>query len=282
MIRLPNFFIVGASKAGTTAICDALASHPDICFSERKEPNFFSKFNVNLQEIPADQLMEYTKLFPIHSPKQLMGEGSVAYLTSHNAVYWIKKYNPAAKIVIVLRNPIQRIVSLYEMYCRLGMMKMSPEEAFSGNNYLVKQCLLYEDIKRYINAFFREQIFIMLFDDLTNNPMKELNNLYNFLGVEETVNSVLSLRNQGGLTKSKLLGFLTNQSLIKIAKDVLPKSKHAQVDNFIKSMFFKKTKLTSNQKEELENIFYYDVVKIGNLIDQDLVRKWQIYGSSNK
>ena len=138
MNKLPDFFIVGASKAGTTAICNSLASHPNICFSKKKEPNFFSEININLEEIPDDELLAYKKLFHIHSSMELSGEGSVNYLASHNAVYWIKKYIPSAKIIIILRNPIERIVSLYEMYSRLGKMKMTPEKAFTENSYLVK------------------------------------------------------------------------------------------------------------------------------------------------
>ena len=279
MNKLPDFFIVGASKAGTTAICNSLASHPNICFSEKKEPNFFSEFDTSLEGIPDDQFLAYKKLFHIHSSMELSGEGSVKYLTSYNAVYWIKKYIPSAKIIIILRNPIERIISLYEMYSRLDKMKMTPEKAFTEKSYLVKQCMMYESIMRWINAFSREQVFIMIFDDFRENPMQEFKKLCLFLGLEENMNSIVDIKNRGGVPKSKILGLLANRNLIQVAKKVLPKSKHTKIDNFIKRAFFRKISLTSNQKKELESIFYTDITKIGNLIDRDLSFTWEIFDS---
>ena len=153
MNKLPDFFVVGAAKAGTTAICDIIATHPEICFSSVKEPNFFSTFEVTLQEISSDKLLEYQELFKCEDSEQLRGEGSVRYLNSDKALYWIHKYVPSAKIIIILRNPLERIVSLYEMYDRLGKMKLTYEEAFSENSYLVKQSILYKFIINYIKTF---------------------------------------------------------------------------------------------------------------------------------
>ena len=273
MDKLPNFFLVGASKSGTTAICDALTSHPDICFSENKEPNFFSNFDSDLKEIPDEQLLEYKKLFRHHSSEKLIGEGSVKYLMSRNAAYWIRKYIPSAKILIVLRNPLKRIVSLYEMYVRVGVMKMSPEEAFSENSYLINQCMMSEKIEHYINTFSRDQVFIMIYEDFLSEPEQEFNSLCRFLGVAENLNPVIRVRNRGGIPRSKLLNFLRDRRLIEIVKKVLPLSEGIWFDNFVKRTFFKKLSLKSNQKKELEKIFYSDVSKVGNLIDRDLLQE---------
>ncbi|MDJ0732407.1 MAG: sulfotransferase [Crocosphaera sp.] len=274
MNKLPDFFIVGASKAGTTAICNILATHPDICFSSVKEPNFFSSFDIALQEIPSNKLSEYKKLFRCEASDRLMGEGSVGYLNSNKALYWIHKYVPSAKIIIILRNPLERIVSLYEMYDRLGKMKVTYQEAFSKNSYLVKQSIVYESIINYINTFSRNQVFIMIYDDFRKQPQQELNSLYQFLGIGENFDPVITIKNKGGVPKSKLLNFLKFRPLIEIVKQIIPKSVHTQVDNFIKDKFFQKIKLTLKQKKELASIFYSDVQKIGDLLNRDLCQEW--------
>lgn len=281
MDRLPDFFLVGASKAGTTYICEALASHPDICFSEKKEPNFFSDFDINLEEIPSEKLLRYQRLFHIQNPKQILGEGSVKYLNSPNAAYWINRYIPSAKIVIILRNPIQRVVSLYEMYTRLGNMQMSPDQAFSVSSYVVKQCLMYEKIMLYINTFSQDQVLVMIFDDFLKNQDQAFRRLCQYIGVEKAPRILPKVRNKGGVPKSSFLKFINNRNLIEKAKKLVPNSKHSQVDYSIKSMFFKKIRLKPTQREELQSFFYDDVKKISTLIDLDLCQEWQLCGDSN-
>lgn len=272
--KLPNFFVVGASKAGTTAICDILATHPEICFSSIKEPNFFSSFDITLEEIPTHELSEYKQLFRCEASEKLMGEGSVGYLNSNQALHWINKYTPSAKIIIILRNPLERIISLYEMYDRLGKMKLTYQEAFSKDSYLVYQSILYKFVINYINTFSEKQVFIMIFDDFKKNPQQKMKTLYKFLGIEETFEAVIRSRNKGGVPKSKILNFLKFRPLIKIAKRVIPSSAHTSIDNFIKNKFFKKTTLTINKKKELANIFYPDVKAIGDLLNRDLCTEW--------
>ena len=282
MDKLPDFFVIGASKAGTTAICDVLAAHPDICFSEKKEPNFFSEFDLNSKEIPSERFLEYKELFHVHSSKQLLGEGSVQYLQqSRKAAYWINNYIPSAKIVIILRNPIQRVVSLYEMYTRIGILKISFEEAFTEGSDIVKQCLIYENIMHYFDTFSRDQVLIVIFDDLLNNQDQVFSRIFQFIGVREAMSVPLQQRNQGKFPKLRFLRLLFSRTLVELGKKILPESKHSQVDNFIKNTFFKKIQLTSNQKEELKRVFYSDVSKIGHLIGRDICQEWQIGGVWN-
>ncbi|MEM8639773.1 MAG: sulfotransferase domain-containing protein [Cyanobacteria bacterium P01_G01_bin.54] len=276
MIRLPDFFLVGASKAGTTAICETLANHPHICFSEQKEPDFFSEFDISLNAIPHEKLLEYQQLFCVNESHQLLGEGSVRYLNSPQATYWINRYVPSAKIIIILRNPMQRIISLYEMYSRMGIMQMTPDQAFTVESYVAKQCLLYKHIIRYIDTFSKEQVLIMTFDDFLKDQAQAFLRLCQFIGVQKTSNMTMPERNKGGVPRSKSLSWMSNRKLIRIAKKILPISKRAQVDNFIKKTFFKKISLSSIQQDQLKQFFYGDVEQISNLIERDLCQEWQL------
>lgn len=281
--KLPDFFLAGSSKAGTTSICDSLAQHPDICFSSKKEPNFFCSFDTDLGEIPNEDWSQYQSLFDVQKPDQLIGEGSVKYLNSPQAAYWMQKYVPSAKIIFVLRNPVQRVVSLYEMYIRLGIEKakiMGQDEAFTPDGFVVKQGLLYDRIMRYINAFSRSQVLIMTFDDFVKKRTQAFHELFQFIGVEDSPNVSLNLRNKGGVPSSNYLSILTNRNLVATAKRVIPKSKHSQLDYFIKSKFFKKVSLKPEQEKFLRGFFCEDVKKISDLIGRDLCLEWQLLDSA--
>ncbi|RLB86585.1 MAG: hypothetical protein DRH26_17050, partial [Deltaproteobacteria bacterium] len=114
-----NFFIVGAPKSGTTALYTYLSTHPDIFFPSHKEPNFFAKDYPNIGGRLKTKL-EYEKLFANHQQK-LAGDASVCYLSSNTAPQAIKDYNSQAKIIIMLRNPVDLFLSehsqlLYSFY----------------------------------------------------------------------------------------------------------------------------------------------------------------------
>jgi len=146
--KLPNFFIVGAAKAGTTSLYNYLKQHPDIYMSPIKEPNYFAKdIDINLfrkdykktalidtqkyfskpklEELHLafiTELEDYIKLFQKVSNEKVIGETSVSYLYSKVAAKEIKKLVPDAKIVIILRDPIERAYSHYLMNLKEGLI----------------------------------------------------------------------------------------------------------------------------------------------------------------
>ncbi|MEC9341081.1 MAG: sulfotransferase [Pseudomonadota bacterium] len=110
--RLPNFFIVGAPKCGTTSLAGWLAQHPNILMSSAKEPHYYNTdFGNRHTHSPA----EYSRFFK-HPPAvcDAVGEASVWYLYSHAAVPNILVDVPAAKFIVMLRNPVEMAPSLHE------------------------------------------------------------------------------------------------------------------------------------------------------------------------
>ena len=112
-----DVFIVGAAKAGTTALHTALDKHPLMFMSAVKEPNYFSAAELQLEEtlnksglITTDA--EYRKLFSGAAPQQLLGEASVSYLAYPSSAERIFAYNPDAKIIISLREPVSRAIRI--------------------------------------------------------------------------------------------------------------------------------------------------------------------------
>lgn len=222
MIYTPDFFLVGAAKAGTTALQQALDAHPDVYMSPLKEPNYFctdidpDKLRVDLKErLKADKIAEwihagmpgskwraylrdqdlYAALFKPALPSQVTGEASVSYLYSTTAADNIASVKPEAKIIIVLRNPIERAWSHYVMEERLGMAEYSFADAFKvasktqqpmwGRDLMFLHAGLYsEQIKRYQNNFASSQLHIIMYDDYRKQPQEVLRKLYLFLSVD--------------------------------------------------------------------------------------------------
>ena len=119
-MTMPNFLIIGAMKSGTTALYYYLEQHPDIYMSPVKEPNFFSSHK---QENAADTVTEfgiYRQLFSGGSGKKAIGEASHSYLYEPGAAAEIRRYIPEAKLIAILRNPIERAYSHFLHMVRSG------------------------------------------------------------------------------------------------------------------------------------------------------------------
>ena len=116
-IQPPNFFIIGAPKCGTTALSEYLRTHPDVFFSEPKEPNYFNSDVVSKKLYYYTSLEDYLeKCFSGAEGYKAVGEGSVRYLSSAVAVDNILKLYPNAKFIIMLRNPVDLGYSLFHQH----------------------------------------------------------------------------------------------------------------------------------------------------------------------
>ena len=129
-----DFFIVGAPKAGTTSLHHYLNEHPEIEMSTQKEADFFSDESLQKQGLyygknRIDTLEKYHNLFPSIQEKKY-GEASVSYLFYEDVPKKIKEYNSNGKIIIMLRNPVERAFSHYLMDYRLGLIIPPLEEFF--------------------------------------------------------------------------------------------------------------------------------------------------------
>src|ERR687894_3261543 len=115
-MTMPNFFIIGAQKAGTTSLYYYLKQHPQIYMSPRKEPHFFKGMHSELRKSgrglpPVTDLGDYQALFRGVTDEKAIGEASASYLYSPKAPALIKSSIPDAKLIAVLRNPADRAYS---------------------------------------------------------------------------------------------------------------------------------------------------------------------------
>jgi hypothetical protein len=201
--KRPNFFIVGAAKCGTTALCHYLAKHPDV-FVARTEPAFFG---ADLHLGPQFQLYrrypeEYFSLFDGWGDQARGGEKSVWYLFSKTAAVEIKAFNPDALIIIMLREPTAMLYSLYHEFLAVGNEHLPTfEEALAAEDdrragrRLNRQTFLaqmlvyretvrfYEQVKRYFDVFGRERVHVIIYDDFSTQTAEVFRKTLAFLGV---------------------------------------------------------------------------------------------------
>jgi hypothetical protein len=199
-MRLPDFFIVGAPKCGTTALASYLRGHPRIFLSPVKEPNYFCFDAPGLRV--ADRPEAYGRLFAAAQPGQLCGEASTAYLFSSDAVPAILNANAAAKIIVLVRDPLEMVLSHhnqklhnfeenepdFETAWRLSAERAKGREVSAGcraPKYLDYQAIgrLGEQVRRLKSVVPESQLHAIVFDDLRAHPGAVYRDTLAFLGV---------------------------------------------------------------------------------------------------
>lgn len=305
-MTMPNFLIIGAAKSGTTALYEYLKQHPQIYMSWLKEPHFFAfeGKKPNFQG-PGDQELynyiivgdveDYCALFEGVSKEAAVGEASVNYLYLPRARDRIRHYVPEAKLIVVLRNPIERAYSSFLHMIRDGREPFNDfAEALQAeaeriqNNWApiwhYKQAgFYYTQLKHYYEVFEREQIRVYLYEELNNETISVLRDIYNFLGVDNTFVSDVSKRyNVSGVPKNKRLHalhlFLLRPHPVKsIFKPLLPRKMRRPLleglTNAIRNRNLAKPPFPVEVRRQLTEVYREDILKLQELIQRDL-SKW--------
>lgn len=277
----PNFFIAGMPRSGTTSLYTYLKQHPDIFLSLYKEPHFFGKdLTPNVYAIQDEEV--YESLFRGAKKKKAVGEGSVWYLTSRTAAAEIKAFNPTAKIIIMLRNPLGMIYSLHGLYVRTGNEDRADfQEALSRQNERMNGMSLpaacyfpeglfytevgkyYEKIKRFVDAFGIEKLHFVIFDDFAADTARSFKETLNFLEVDGNFQAEFDLEKADAIIRPM----------------VLQQLRHAHPE--VKKKLSTKTGLKAHKgpsriplapglKSQLKALFKEDIEKTGALIGRDL------------
>ncbi len=210
MNKLPNFFLVGTGKAGTTSLHRYLRQHPQVYMSGVKEPSYFAEevrpehlsedflrhARAQPQKWPITDWAEYQDLFANANGAKAIGEATPSYLWSETAAAGIHGRFPAAKIVMILRDPAERAFSQYLHQLAEGLTRATFREqieraARGGHGKLgveypfLEVGLYYEQVKRYLDLFPREQIRIYWYEEAWRQPACLLADLFAFLEVDD-------------------------------------------------------------------------------------------------
>ncbi len=207
--RVPDFFIVGHPKCGTTALYEALRRHPQIYMPDWKEPWFFApELHVRTPPRPegrARTLEEYRSLFVAARPEQRIGEATALYLWSQTAAARIAEVQPDARIIAILREPASFLRSLHLQFVQTYVEtesdlrkalslederrqgKSIPRHSYWPQALLYSEYVRYvEQLRRYHAVFPPEHVLVLIYDDFRSDNEASVRKVLRFLEVDDT------------------------------------------------------------------------------------------------
>lgn len=290
--KLPNLFIVGAPKAGTTSLYRYLNQHPEVFMSKIKEPNYFSGIPALGPTIVVKDEKKYKQLFKNVKNEKIVGEASTTYLYFEGTAERIKDFNKEAKIIIMLRNPVERAISHYLMDRDKFLIEHDPPElalkdmndprkygfhGFPKNPYLFPS-LYYKPVKKYIEIFGLDQVKIIIFEKFKKDVINSMKEIFTFLEVDkEFVLHDISPKNYYKSPKNKLLIKILKNNLTFYFKNYVPESIKNFLNNSVLYEVKDKPEISLDFKQKLfHNYFLEDVQKLSDLLQTDLFEVWRV------
>lgn len=299
-MTMPNFFIIGAQKAGTTSLYHYLKQHPQIYMSPVKEPFFFNhEIDENGRSIREKwggpghvrnpkfaSIEEYSALFDGVTGEKAFGEASVLYIYAPGTAERIKGYVPEARIVALLRNPADRAYSSFLNAVRGGREPQSEfaqvlreeDDRIRDNwhyifRYRDRGCY-YEQLKPYYEVFGRERVGVWLYEDMKDAPVDVVQSVFRFLGVDDRfVPDTSSRHNPATVPKNaaarNVIRFM-NTTLPIVRKVIPPASKVRKIVQR-RVLTDDLPKMDPKIRRELLDWYKEDIMKTQKLIGQDLL-----------
>ncbi|WP_457642398.1 sulfotransferase family protein [Persephonella sp.] len=301
-VNLPDFFLIGAGKSGTTSLAKYISQHPQIYIPEEKELHYFL-FAENppiyydrhiMGPVLIYNLEDYLTYFQ-NAKAKICGDCSVSYMYSEGykqVIKNIKRIYPnqswmKLKFIAILRNPIERAFSQY-------ITRLVDEE----DKPFVKACFSWEErkrkgwsiaydylgfsfyykpIKAYIEEFGKENVKIYLYEDLKGKPKWVIKDIFEFLGVDSsfTPQNLGKHYNVSAVPKSKAHDlfyklFVKYNPIKYPLKAILSENIKDNLRKNVRKVFMKKPQLTKEEREMLKPIFREDILKLQDLIGRDL------------
>lgn len=291
-IPKPNFFIVGAPKSGTTALYSYLSQHPDIFMSRLKEPQFFAS-DIFGHQRNVTTMAEYLRQFE-EARAPAIGEASTCYLASPGATREIKEFCPEARIIIMLRNPVEvmyaghseRLVGGGEHIADFATALESNEirryrsGPFKGERVAR---LSYRDVvrfspnvKRYMDTFGRPNVHVIVYDDFAKEPRSAYENVLIFLGVSPNHECAFQVVNPNRRIRSNRLHDLVShppKALRGFTRALLSRSARQRLAAYLSNFNEKlapRPEMDPLLRKRLQSEYAQEVQELGRLIDRDL------------
>jgi hypothetical protein len=190
-----NFFIIGTQKGGTTSVMHHLNFHPSIKIP-RKEVHYFD------QSLSDYNHEYYESLFPYDASKFLIGDKTPSYSYIRGAIDAIYEYNPDAKLIMCLRNPIYRAFSEWNMHTEIGLLTqpfmeslkscehISLEEITKPGYHALQRGLYFDQISYILTKFKRDQLHLVISEEMKRDTQSEIKKIFDFLGVSSKIENM--------------------------------------------------------------------------------------------
>lgn len=294
----PNFLIVGAAKAGTTALYYYLKQHKDIVFPNLKEPKYFSTRSVilphagvgdpSVDKYTISNWQEYLSLFEGLDNHKMIGEASPNYLYYHQKTApFIKSILGDVPIIIILRNPVYRAYSAYSYLRRDSREKLTFREALQEEEFRLKQnwdfmwgyksaSMYSSSVETYHRMF--TNVKVIFFEDFVSDPLNETSRICEFLGLDQLISLRATKHNGSGEPSNIFARFILNRDnrisllLREWLKSYVPRTILEKVGNASLS----KVKISEDDFQYLINYFEDDIKKLEKYLNKDL-SSWKIW-----
>lgn len=266
--KIPKFCVIGAAKAGTTWLQSQLQANPAIYMPD-PEPHFFSrKYH--------DGMASYREWFaPAIASDRILGEKSADYLSHPEAPARLALANPGARLVVQLRNPVERAYSDFKMYFRRGLVGKRPEDYLSSldNPYprFLFDGLYGKHLSCWLEHFPREQIFVFLFEELKLRPRAITEEVSRHIGVPPIFDERLAERAEND-SKARLLPLGLRNALAPLKESVKPLRGNRVFEN-VRSLLAKEVAYPALSKElrrKLQDFYAKDILLAEELLGLDL------------
>ncbi len=258
--NLPTFICIGAQRAGTTWLYHCLKEHPEIFMPSVKELRFF---NYNYD----DGIDSYNDYFTGAGDAKVRGEITPDYYRQDYALLRIKEHLPNVKLIFILRNPIERAFSQYQLYCGTEYKEMSFEQTYRQHPDLIEWGMYGKHLEFIYQHFSKENVLILEYDLLKGDPENFLQQVFAFLGVNENFKPENLTKTYNKVIYPKLQRFLKEIGL-NFVIDIVKSSFLG--DLIRKRQKEKKNGMSKQDFEYLSNCFSEDVKHLGEILDADL------------
>lgn len=293
----PNFFLVGAARSGTTALYRMLGQHPDVFVSPQKETQYFTlggrapnfrgpgaEWGINKKAIAHTH--EYLELFSSVRAEKAIGEGSVSYLYYPEVAHRIRQRLGIVKILAVLREPASRAYSNYQYlrsYAREPLTSfeaaLEAEEERMRDGW--EHIWFYRDLGfyhrqlvSYERCFGRENLHIILHEDLRSDPEGVLRSVFSFLGVDSSrkVRTDIEINASGQPRSEFLTRLLLRPSwLITALRYAIPKKARLPLETAARRRLLRQhTHPPVEVASALRRAYQSDILSLEKLLDRDL------------
>ena len=204
---LPNLFIIGAMKSGTSSLHEYLHQHPEIFMARMKEPQYFAPHKTRWgqwwgqgQPWPQPGMQWYLDLFRDAGDVKYAGESSVSY----TAAPWvtgcerrIHAFNPDARLIYIMREPVERALSHYWHFVNDGREDLPPLEAMRCKEDYAARSDYARQLRPYIETFGRDRLYALTLEELDRDPQMAMRSLFTWLGVDPEVTVTIERFNVG-------------------------------------------------------------------------------------
>jgi hypothetical protein len=305
----PNAFLIGVQKAGTTTLNDWVSQHPQVyCYNSLKDIPLFVKFP-QPQQLNKRLLLET----PEYNQEPVVFHSAVNYIFYPSLLQQIAQKRPAAKLILIVRNPVARAISSYFYFRKMLREKRDIETALlyqpksgfeitrDNNDFTyIEHGFYYEQVKTCLQYFSKDQLLVLDYDELKHDPNSLLKKVFHFLNIDESFRANLAAKNITGELKSKFL----QQRIVKksgarkwivdhLIDPWLPVNKR----KLLKNKMFELNTSTQKQdtayievseemlqkiKTRLNELYLHDTTQLDELLGTNFYTKWFEHNTISK